>query len=131
MLDPAAQLVLDLHPLVKGPRIIGPLEVQFRQFHQLNPHVYTALVKLSRWCRARGWRRGSINLLFERLRWEYAVQTHGDEYRLNNNYRAFYARLLMHDCPDLAEFFDVRVQEVAFDPSTVSTLRHLALESHP
>lgn len=117
------QLVLDLRPLVRGPRLIGPLEEQFRQFHALNPHVYEALVKLSRWCKTDGWRKGSINLLFERLRWEYAVQTHGDDYRLNNNYRAFYARLLMHDCPDLEGFFDVRAQEFEFDPASLGSVQ--------
>ena len=120
-IEPPAQLALNLHPLVKV-RTMGPLGSRFVEFHNANPHVYEALVQLARWCRASGWRAGSINLFFEQLRWQYAIQTRGDEYALNNNFRAFYARLIMSTCPDLMGFFHVRMQRRAFDPSDVHVL---------
>lgn len=76
-------------------------------FHAANPHVYDALKTLSLVMRRRGRNRWSINGAFEVLRWQHALQTNGDEFKLNNNYRAFYARLLM-DEPELAGFFEVR-----------------------
>lgn len=35
----------------------------------------------------------------------------GDEYKLNNDYRAFYARLLMANEPELAGFFETRGED--------------------
>lgn len=86
------------------------LAAQFRLFHERNPGVYQALRELALAAKADGWRRGSINLLFERLRWLYAVQTKGSKYKLNNNWRAFYARMLMDNEPTLQDWFDVRTQ---------------------
>lgn len=33
------------------------------------------------------------------------------DYSLNNSYRAFYARLIMRNAPDLDGFFEVRAQK--------------------
>lgn len=38
----------------------------------------------------------------------HKLQTQGDEYRLNNVYTAFYARLLMDNEPELQGFFETR-----------------------
>jgi len=46
------------------------------------------------------------------------IQTCGDsEYRLNNNWRAFYARTVPLVAPDLAGFFAVRVQATEWKPN--------------
>lgn len=81
---------------------------QFVAFHAHNPHVYTALRQLALGLAATGRRRGSINQLFEVLRYEYALRTKGDEYKLNNNYRALYARMLMKNEPGLIDWFEIR-----------------------
>jgi hypothetical protein len=96
---------------------------RFEAFHRRNPQVIYALTSVARDLKRQGFRTASINLLFERLRWLYAVKTHGDHYRLNNNYRAFYARLIMAAYPDLGDFFRVREQEVDYIPN----LRDLGL----
>lgn len=53
-----------------------------------------------------------IAMLWERMRWELTVETDsvdlGDDFKLNNNYRSRYARLIMNNEPDLAGFFDIR-----------------------
>ncbi len=89
------------------PRTIAE---QFEAFHQDNPHVYLALVRLAMDLVRRGVRQYSINGLFEILRWQYALQTRGEPYRLNNNYRALYARLLMREVPALDGFFETRAR---------------------
>lgn len=87
-----------------------PLEEQFKAFHEANPGVYDALKRLALEAKQEGWWHGSISLLFERLRWLYAVKTRGSKYKLNNNWRAFYARRLMDNEPQLADWFDIRTQ---------------------
>ena len=81
---------------------------KFAEFHRLNPHVYAALVRLARDLKRNGWRKAGMKQLFERLRWEYAIQTQGEAFRLNNNFTAHYARLVMHREPDLRDFFETR-----------------------
>jgi len=83
---------------------------RFEAFHQANPHVYRALLDIARGIKRQGWRRASISLLFERLRWLRLIQTRGqDRYKLNNNYQPFYARLLTME-PGLEGFLQTRRQ---------------------
>lgn len=87
------------------------LRERFARFHADNPEVYRLLVRFARELKAHG--RGSYGIaaLFERVRWHYAVERDdAEEFKLNNSYRAFYARLLMAQEPDLAGFFETRVQ---------------------
>jgi hypothetical protein len=85
------------------------LPERFEDFHEANPHVYDALRGLAMELVAHGRRRGAIAQLFEVLRWQYAISTVGDDdFMLNNDYRAFYARLLMSREPALWEFFELR-----------------------
>lgn len=86
------------------------LAEQFEAYHARNPHVYRAIVRMARDLRRKGVTRWGIANLVEKLRFDYAVMTDGDEFRLNNNYRAFYARLIMQNEPDLAGFFELRTQ---------------------
>lgn len=92
-----------------------PIGERFARFHAANPHVYDRLVELAReWKRRRGERVG-IGMLFEVLRWEVAMQTSGDEFRLNNDFRSYYARLIMQREGDLAGIFETRRSRVDLD----------------
>lgn len=97
-----------LSPTVQPQGKFASLEERFWEFHRLNPSVYHALVRLARQVKAAGRTHFGIGALFERLRFEAALQTWGDEYRLNNNYRSRYARLIMAQEPDLEGFFETR-----------------------
>jgi hypothetical protein len=82
---------------------------KFVQFHDANPNVYTELVRLARqWAAEHPGRRQSILLHYTRLRCESEATTTGDSYKLPENYKAYYARLIMASEPDLADAFDTR-----------------------
>lgn len=83
---------------------------RFEQFHTAHPEVYRALVRLAREWVSVGRRRLGIATLFERLRWEWHMTglTDEDGYKLNNTYRALYARLLMAEHPELDGLFETR-----------------------
>jgi len=82
---------------------------RFEQFHSNNPIVYRTLVRLVReWVNRTGRRKLGIKTLYERARWEIALETGDPECRLNNNFTAFYARLIMANNPDLDGIFDLR-----------------------
>ncbi len=110
---------MDSYQIPFGSQLGSKLERAFWQFHMDNPQVYRLLVDFAYQWRAR---RGpdtqmGIGQLFERVRWEIALNTKGDEqFKLNNNHRAFYARLIMERQPDLAGCFKLRRQKI---PSTI------------
>lgn len=84
-----------------------PLAVRFAEFHAKNPHVYAELAMLARRAKRTGAAKIGIGQLYEVLRWRHMLATRGDEYLLNNDWRAGYARLLMQE-PDLAGMFETR-----------------------
>lgn len=84
-------------------------EARFREFHATNPEVYQELVVLARQALARGKRKIGIGMLWEVMRWgRWLAITGDDEFKLNNNYRSRYARLIMEQEPDLRGIFEIR-----------------------
>lgn len=83
---------------------------QFMAFHRANPWVYEALVDLARDLVRRGRKKVGIGMLFEVLRWHYqrATADAASDFRLNNNYRSRYARLIAMREPDLRRVFETR-----------------------
>jgi len=84
------------------------IQARFEKFHQENPHVLRELIRLAERLVDHGQRRLSINQLFEVLRFETALQTRGDHFKLNNSYRSFYVRLINDLRPDLGGRFEMR-----------------------
>jgi len=102
-----------IRPIVQPRRAVPgqDLEAQFQEFHQANPHVYEALRRMALDLRRRGSRKIGMKMLFEVLRWQYYMTTDdpaGDDFKLNNNYTAYYARELMANEPALADAFETR-----------------------
>jgi hypothetical protein len=87
----------------------SPLERRFREWIAENPQVYSGIVALAREAKARGRRKYAIAALYEVLRWQRGFETTGDSWKLNNDFRAPLARLVMEREPDLAGFFETRV----------------------
>jgi hypothetical protein len=84
-------------------------EAQFAQYHAEHPQVYLTLRRFALEARRAGRDRLSINMLFERVRWETLVGAHDETFKMNNNWRAHYARLLMRQVPELGPaFFETR-----------------------
>ena len=86
------------------------MTVDFERFHAENPHVYKRLKRLAFLLKVRGVERYGMKALWEVLRYEQAIATTAaaGSYRLNNNFTALYARLLMDEEPDLEGFFELR-----------------------
>jgi hypothetical protein len=85
-----------------------PSQAAFVRYHAENPQVYAALVRFALEAKRSGRRRLGMKAVFERLRWWSVIETAGDEFVLNNNYTAWYARLVMAQEPELAGFFETR-----------------------
>lgn len=86
------------------------IEQAWREFDKENPQVYRVLVRLALEVYDRGIERIGIGLLWERMRWEMMMQATdpSSEFKLNNNYRALYARKIMKEHPQLEGLFATR-----------------------
>jgi len=89
---------------------VSPLERQFQTFHDLNPEVYEELRECALKLKRSGRDVYGIKSIIEVVRWHRNLNTRGDEFKINNNYAPFYARLLMSREPELCEFFKLRAQ---------------------
>lgn len=87
------------------------IQAAFEAFHEENPQVYQLLVGLAREGVQAGRNRLGIGNLFEVLRWKMNLRTTGDDFKLNNNFRSRYARMIMAQEPDLADVFETRKLE--------------------
>ena len=91
---------------------VSMAEQKFKRFHDLNPQVFNELVELALKMKRSGRERYGINSLIEVVRWHKNLNTHDDEFKINNNYAPFYSRLIMLKVPELDGFFNVREQKV-------------------
>ena len=89
-------------------KLFSQIDEDFLQFHLANPHVFHSLVSLAYQWKNRGHERCGIGMLFEKLRWNSGMMTSGGDFKLNNNFRSRYARMI-EDCnPELRGLFDTR-----------------------
>ena len=85
------------------------LLAEFEQFDRDNPKIWELI---ERFCAAvieAGMKKWSISGIFERIRWEFYVVTKSkDEWKINNNHRAYYARKWLAAHPEYPDFFETR-----------------------
>jgi len=77
----------------------------FSRFHNENPRVWSLFERFTLEAIGAGRECYSANAIFERIRWHVDIETSGGEVKLNNNFRAYYARLFHARHPQRGEFF--------------------------
>jgi len=88
---------------------LATIQTEFDKYHANNPHVYDLLVQLARKVKARGRKHYSIASLFEQVRWHFNFEVDTDDgFKISNNHRSRYARLIMEREPDLKGFFNTK-----------------------
>jgi hypothetical protein len=88
------------------------IAAKFEDFHAENPWVYDRLRVLALAMRRSGVENYGIGGLYETLRYEASLSARDAEgFKLNNNYRALYARELARNEPELQDFFKFRLRK--------------------
>ena len=88
------------------------IAINFASFHAANPWVYDRLRELALAMRRAGENHYGIGGLYETLRYEASLTSKDTEgFKLNNNYRALYARELARNEPELEQFFKFRLRK--------------------
>ena len=93
---------------------------QCAKFHNEHPRVWVLFVKFTRNRIRRGFKNYSVSAIFERVRWEtdQADTKGGVIFKINNNYKPFYARRFMKVYPEHDGFFRTRAQITKRRPAT-------------
>ncbi len=93
---------------------------KFRLFHFENPDVFDLFEKFARQAKASGRGRFGAFMIGNRIRWYTQVEVVGDDYKINNNYLPYWARLLMLKYEDdFAGFFELRSMLVEISDKTL------------
>lgn len=87
------------------------LAQRFEAFHALNPNVFSAIERQALRLAAQGEKRIGVKAITEDLR-RGRIATTGDDWKINNSWPAFYARLLVKRHPQLVGVIEMR-QSVA------------------
>ncbi len=88
---------------------MSSIQDNFEDFHANNPHIYNEIVKMARQWKKVGKKQLGIGMVFEVLRWNTAIITMSQDFKLNNNYRSRYVRLIEDQESDLVGIFRTRV----------------------
>ena len=88
---------------------------KFEEYHRENPHVYQLFKRFTFEKINAGAQHLGSSAVFERIRWETSVTTTGDEFKINNTYQPFYARLFMKDYPEHEGFFRLRTAKADYE----------------
>ena len=98
----------------KGKSSVNRLEEMREQvtaYHKKHPEVWTMFEDFAFQMIERGYKNYSVNAIFERIRWEKDAGGDGiTQFKIGNNYRAFYARRFMRKYPEHEGFFRTREQ---------------------
>ncbi len=80
----------------------------FIRYHHDNPHIFACYRDLALRLLRHGVTHYGSKALWEAMRFETTIRAKGEPLKLNNNYTAFYSRLLMEQDQRFMGFFEIR-----------------------
>lgn len=83
------------------------LQDRFNKFHKENPQVFKAFHHHAKMIKNRGFKTYSAWSIICVIRFNNDLSTNG-KFKINNDFVALYARLLMEQCPEFDGFFKTR-----------------------
>jgi hypothetical protein len=83
------------------------LLARFKEFHLANPSVYETFRAKAEMMLSTGRPKYSAWVIVQVIRWESDLRTKGDVFKVNNDFIALYARLLIWKDPRFEAFFEL------------------------
>ena len=83
------------------------IEQRFNKYLTDNPHIYEAFKQYTFKAIAKKYQRFSAEFIFNVIRWETAISGK-DQYKINNDFKAFFARKFMQEHPEYNGYFITR-----------------------
>jgi len=101
--------------------------MKFVQYHIDNPEVWEMFREFTWVAMYKGCKHLGAKMVIERIRWETAVEGN-DQFKVNNNYAPYYARMFMDEFPDHDGFFRTRVCNDEKEPKIEFKLGPVSLD---
>jgi hypothetical protein len=86
---------------------------QFEEFHANNPEVFRLFCYFTNQVINAGHKKYSAEAIFNQIRWYTTVETRGDGYKINNDYKPYYSRKYMKEFN--CEIFSIRSSMADFE----------------
>lgn len=80
---------------------------EFMRYHMAHPEIWKAFERFALQAFAAGKKHYGAKGIFERVRWETEI-VHGREFKANNNYVSYFARIFAAKYPEARDFFEFR-----------------------
>jgi hypothetical protein len=77
-------------------------------WHKANPYVWVYFEQFSFDAIKKGRRKISHWLIINRIRWEVYIETTGNDFKISNDFIAFYARLWRAKHPEHKDLFNIK-----------------------
>lgn len=87
---------------------MNDLEGDFLIWAARNPNIVGLFFRFADQAWDSGRRTLGAKLIVERIRWETMVESQGDDFKVNNNYTAYLARMYVRQKPDRSKLFRFR-----------------------
>lgn len=84
------------------------MNIKYAQHRNENPEIWAMFEKLTLRLINSGVRHFGAKCIMENVRYNTALKTKGEQYKINNNYTAYYAREFASKYPQYADFFEIR-----------------------
>ena len=84
-----------------------PQKQKWLKWHKENPQVYELFDRFTKEAIRKGHTRLSAWLIINRVRWETSLETFGGDFKISNNFIAYYSRLFMEMNPTYKGFFKI------------------------
>ena len=78
------------------------------EWHKANPHVWQYFERFAFEAVNRKRKKISHWLIINRIRWETSIVTSGEDFKISNDYIAFYARLWKAKHPEHKDLFNTK-----------------------
>lgn len=97
-----------LHLLCTNMKTFQEKKEAWWEWHKANPHVWQYFEKFAFEAVARNRKKISHWLIINRIRWETSIVTTGEDFKISNDYIAFYARLWKAKHPEHKDLFNTK-----------------------
>lgn len=82
---------------------------KFKDFHSTNPYVYDSLEGEAERQMSEGWRKSSVWLVLNIIRWGPGSTVDSESsFKISNDYFAFYSRLLISRHPKFVNWIEIK-----------------------
>jgi len=80
----------------------------FNKFNAVNPHIYKAFEQEAMRAILKGRKKISAKLIINWIRWNEYLRSSDQNFRINDAYQSYYARLFIYKHPEHKDIFELR-----------------------